>query len=431
MKQKLLSILTLSALIFLISCETDESGFINTPLPYIDDITSDTTLVGDQIHNIVGYVYVREGATLTIEPGAILKFAEGLETAASALIVTRGAKIMAEGTPDKPIIMTSTLDNIEVGQKTGTNLDEKDNSLWGGLIVLGNAPVSVKSTDTEGNIEGIIAEGGLGLYGGTNSADNSGVLKYISVRHGGVSIGDDNEINGLTLGGVGTGTIVENIEVVANFDDGIECFGGTVNIKNALVAYQGDDALDIDQNYSGSIDNWCVIQGPGGDEALEIDGPEGSTYVDGQFTLINGSIKSDNGGGSIADLKSNAQGFITDISFEELAKGIKIADKWTKESPDGTGDTICIQGTDAYTNMLDGLLVISSSQLISSSASLTDFALPYLKDADENSICEGNLDFNTVENNVTANGNSITSNASVGADNSVFSWTWASANGKL
>ena len=105
----------------------------------------------------------------------------------------------------------------------------------------------------------------------------------MSIRHGGTSIGEDNEINGLTLGGVGTGTTITNVEVIGNQDDGIEFFGGTVNASNLLVWGQGDDGLDIDQSYSGTISNAIVIANSTSDHGLEIDGPEGS--MEGSFKM--------------------------------------------------------------------------------------------------------------------------------------------------
>ena len=215
-----------------------------------------------------------------------------------------------------PIIFTSIDDNIELGQLAGTNLDVDNNELWGGLIILGSAPISAENGDTETQIEGIPAEEEYGKYGGDNSTDDSGILKYVSIRHGGVSIGDGNEINGLTLGGVGSGTTIDHVEVFATLDDGIEFFGGTVNVTNAIVSYQGDDGIDIDMNYSGEVDNFMVIHGGADtDEGLEIDGPEGSTHTDGLFTLRNGTIMSADGAGTPADLKARAQGNLIDLVF--------------------------------------------------------------------------------------------------------------------
>src|SRR5690606_2619387 len=127
-----------------------------------------------------------------------------------------------------------------------------------------------------------------GLYGGTNAADNSGVIKYVSIRHGGANIGEGNEINGLTLGGVGSGTVVEYVEVIANQDDGVEFFGGSVNASNIVVWNAGDDAIDTDQAWSGTLNNFAIICGGDTDHALEVDGPEGTLLAG--HTVQNGTI---------------------------------------------------------------------------------------------------------------------------------------------
>ena len=163
------------------------------------EIKSNKTLTADRTYLLQGKTYVVPGVTLTIEPGVIVKGAEGTGSLASALVITRGATIEACGTAEKPIIFTTELDNIALGQTSGTNLGKEDRELWGGLIVLGSAPISAKDGDTETQIEGIPGDVGYGKYGGSDANDNSGSLCYISIRHGGAFIGDDNEINGLTL----------------------------------------------------------------------------------------------------------------------------------------------------------------------------------------------------------------------------------------
>ena len=141
---------------------------------------------------------------------------------------------MAEGTADAPIIFTSVADEISpedvaAGNFGSPNLLPTMDGLWGGVIVLGKAPISASADEVQ--IEGIPTSDTNGLYGGDSPDDNSGKLRYISIRHGGANIGEGNEINGLSLGGVGTGTVVENIEIVSNQDDGVEWFGGTVNVQ--------------------------------------------------------------------------------------------------------------------------------------------------------------------------------------------------------
>lgn len=276
-------------------------------------ITQSTTWTADNIYQLNQKVVVSDGVTLTINPGTIIKGSAGTGSLASALIVARGGTLNAQGTADQPIIFTSTSDNITCGQTAGTNLDQDDRGLWGGLIVLGYAPCSFSGDIPEAQIEGIPADDAFGLYGGTDPEDSSGALSYISIRHGGALIGEGNEINGLTLGGVGRGTLIDNIEVVANVDDGIEFFGGTVNASNLLVWAQGDDAIDIDQAYSGTVDNAVVVLGDISDHAFEIDGPEGT--LNGAFTLRNATIigNSVTSNGEYADYRSNAQGLTENI----------------------------------------------------------------------------------------------------------------------
>lgn len=315
-------------------------------------ITADETWTSNNIYYLDGKVVVSAGVTLTIEAGTIIKGRQGNESLASALVVARGGMIMAEGTASSPIIFTSELDDITYGEKVGTNLDRTDNELWGGVVILGSAPSSTENGDDEGNIEGINPDDNFGKYGGASADDNSGTLSYVSIRHGGITIGEGNELNALTLGGVGNGTTISNIEVYATLDDGIECFGGTVNISNALVYYQGDDGIDLDQNYSGTIENFAVIHGDGigTDEGLEIDGPEGSTYTDGKFTLRNGLCMSDGSSdGSAADFKSGAQGTVENVTFDYSSVGGKEVKFRTKFVTPGID---CSHKSDAYRNLI-------------------------------------------------------------------------------
>ncbi|AVR45239.1 hypothetical protein C7S20_08130 [Christiangramia fulva] len=279
-------------------------------------ITKDSTLTSNRIWVLSGKVVIDSGVELTIEPGTIIKGKEGTGSLASALIISRGAKINAQGTSSKPIIFTSINDNITVGQTTGTNLDENDRGLWGGVLLLGKAPISIEGDATEGQIEGIPADDTFGRYGGTDPQDNSGIFQYVSIRHGGALIGEGNEINGLSLGGVGSGTTVDHVEVVGNLDDGFEFFGGTVNPSSLLAYKGGDDGLDVDQAYSGTITNSVVVQGPISDHGLEIDGPEGTAT--GSFTMDGITVFGDatnTGGGAYADLRDSSMGTIKNALF--------------------------------------------------------------------------------------------------------------------
>lgn len=323
-------------------------------------ITANSVWSADNIYELAGRVIVVSGVTLTIEPGTVIKGREGQGINASVLMIARGGKLMAVGTAENPIIMTSVLDNIMPGQSTGTTLDEDDRGKWGGLVILGKAPISVAGA-SEAQIEGVPASVTEGLYGGDVADDNSGAIEFVSIRHGGTVIAEGSEINGLTLGGVGSGTVISDIEIFGNIDDGVEFFGGTVNVTNLLVAYQGDDAIDVDQAYSGTLDGFLVIHGGDTDEGFEIDGPEGTANATGKFTIKNGTLIGDPSKAgdvaSLGDFKSRAQGTLQNIVFTGYPAGkkIKIAANYA---------TACAPGpANALSNLLAGDLVFNSIQL--------------------------------------------------------------------
>eukprot|EP00975_Prorocentrum_lima_P002472 543729-Prorocentrum_lima.AAC.1 len=180
---------------------------------------------------------------------------------------------MALGTASAPITFTSAVSE--------DNLPGR--GLWGGLIILGRAPINSGGTDT---IEGLSAGG---IYGGNDPDDSSGVLQYVRVWHGGSVIGQDNEINGITFGGVGRGTTVDHIEVAFNLDDGVEFFGGTVNVKYVSVLFCGDDAIDTDEGYAGTIQFAYVVLSQDSNHGAEMDAKNEGANVDGRSapTLYN------------------------------------------------------------------------------------------------------------------------------------------------
>lgn len=265
-----------------------------------------------------GLVFVNSGQTLTVEPGTLIKGKSGQGDNASALIVARGGMIMAEGTASEPIIMTSETD--------GGQLPATARGLWGGLIVLGNA--GLNSSPGESAIEGIPTSETRGLYGGDNDADNSGKLAYISIRHGGTDIGAGNEINGLTLGGVGHGTSIHHIEIVANNDDGVEFFGGTVNVNNICIAYCGDDNVDYDEGWRGKAQFIFVTQDPAsGDRGGEHDG--GTDPEDAQpyaTPVFYNCTYMGNGGKRALTFRDNAGGEYHNSIFYNWDKGVDIED---------------------------------------------------------------------------------------------------------
>lgn len=367
-------------------------------------ILEDTTWTNDNIYQLNQKVVVDNGATLTIEAGTIVKGSPGTGSLASALIIARGSKINAVGTADAPIVFTSTIDNIICGQTAGTNLDQDDRGQWGGLIVLGNAPCSFSGDLIEAQIEGIPADDTFGLYGGSDAADNSGVMQYISIRHGGALIGEGNEINGLTLGGVGNGTVINNIEIVANVDDGFEFFGGTVNASNLLVWAQGDDALDIDQAYSGTIDNAVVVLGNISDHAFEVDGPEGTGS--GSFILQNVTIigNSDTENGEYADYRSGATGTTNNI----YAFGFK-------DSSD-----VELDNDGVATNYNDGDLTFGVWEIVLPSG-VTDVTNVFVNKAETVTV----VGFGSTASAVTQGENTV------GAATSGLAWTYSNTAGGL
>lgn len=360
------------------------------------NITENTTWKTGKVYVLESRIAVVSGVTLTIEPGVIVKGQAGTGANATALLIARGGMIMAEGTADQPIIFTSVADEIMPGQIASPNLDPDLDGLWGGLLLLGNAPISADASSVQ--IEGVPPSDQNGLYGGDNPTDNSGVLRYISIRHGGANIGEGNEINGLTLGGVGSGTTIENVEVIANQDDGIEWFGGSVSVKNALVWNSGDDALDTDQAWSGTMDNFVVICGAATDHALEIDGPEGAMLAG--HTVKNGSVKG-HPASELGDFRSGARGSFENIYFFNFPD----------PATDGRGD-FSLSGDATQANYADGVLTFSNLQAVLPDGVSLSTVFRSGTDAHATSVMLGQ---NTV-----------------GADLTKFQgWTWAALAGEL
>ena len=352
-----LSLLALLASSYFVHADTDVNA----------DITTDTTWSkANSPYVLKDFVFVRNDATLTIEAGVTIYGEEGKtiqgQGVAPTLIITNGSKINAVGTADEPIVFTSIL------AKTQT-LSQNDKGLWGGLILLGNAPINGEAIDgnaeTTSQIEGLPSayiSAGKGsildsykTYGGNEKDDNSGTLKYVSIRHGGSLLGVGNEINGLTCGGVGNGTTLEYIEVYANADDGIEMFGGSVNGKYLSIAYCNDDGLDFDHGYNGLLQYVSIIQHGNGNSncAIEWDGaakddkgntstgaPEYSQPTIMNLTAIGSGSSSDSTKSKGMDIRDNGGGYVLNSIFTEFPNGIlKIEDtKSSKGSNDGSAN---------------------------------------------------------------------------------------------
>merc|ERR1719473_1176126 len=267
------------------------------------EITSATTwLAASSPYLLTGQVYIGGSATLTIEPGVtIYGYKDDGFGTAPCLVVEAGASISAVGTPSAPITFTSALPS---------SLYTPSGGLWGGLIIMGDASVYGGTDEVEG-ITGY-------YYGGSDDSDNSGTLSYVRVWYGGAVIGSDNEINGITFAGVGSGTTVEYCEVAFNLDDGFEWFGGTVNAKYLSVLFAGDDALDTDLGFRGKIQFAYVMVGSSGNHGTEMDSkwdgtprsyPQlyGATFI-GHMNHVVGSVSTDDTAAAILRFREGTGG---------------------------------------------------------------------------------------------------------------------------
>ena len=237
-------------------------GLAQTIITVEGELTADATWSSENTYYLNNQLFVKDGVTLTIEAGTEIRGRYdanySADNPAPCLVVEQGGKVMAEGTADAPITFRSELESDDANYGNGRGL-------WGGIIVNGYAPISTTGgTNTVEGLTGVI-------YGGNDPEDNSGVLRYVRVWNGGSSIAPDNEINGITLAGVGRGTTVEFCEVGLNLDDGFEMFGGTVDLKYCSVIAVGDDAFDTDQGYQGRGQFLLVVRADDSDKAHEMD----------------------------------------------------------------------------------------------------------------------------------------------------------------
>ena len=280
--------------------------------------TGTKTLSADTTWVLDGFVFINDGQTLTIEPGTMVQGKPGQAENASALIVKMGGTIDAEGTASQPIVFTGLGDNYD-----GSGYMTEVQGLWGGIIILGKATTN---NTIQKRVEGVPEEYAA-YYGGDNDADNSGILKYVSIRHGGTDIGSGNEINGLTLGAVGSGTTIEYVEVISNVDDGVEFFGGAPNLKHILVAYCGDDSYDYDEGFHGKGQFWATIQSENsGDRLGEHDGGTGDDETAEPYakpTIYNATYIG-NESGRVITFRDNAGGVYANSIFASQAKGIDV-----------------------------------------------------------------------------------------------------------
>lgn len=362
-------------------------------------ISANRTLDASKVYLLKGFVYVMDGVTLTIPAGTIIR---GDQASKASLVVTRGGKLMAEGTASKPIVFTS---NKAVGSRAPGD--------WGGLLILGKAVNNLPAG--EGVIEGGFTAP-LGNHGGKNNDDNSGVLKYVRVEFPGIAFTPNNEINGITFGSVGKGTTVDYVQVSYSGDDSFEWFGGNVNAKHLVSIANIDDVFDFDNGFTGKLQYLVAQRDPAlADQAGQSNGIESDNSdkaytteprtrpVISNLTLIGpGGGKSN--GGTADDKHENANLWrkgskmvLANSVFINARYGIDIRDKETGDAlTDGSaliknniyqsvdaGKEVMASGTGGATpsfanvDLLKAYLTSKGNQIIDKAAAEALFNAPY------------------------------------------------------
>ncbi|MCW8877354.1 MAG: hypothetical protein OQK51_09870, partial [Kangiellaceae bacterium] len=314
-------------------------------------LTADATFTNDAAWILSGRVAVgndrADSSTLTIEAGTTVIGRSGDDF----LVVRRGSQIQASGSESAPIIMTS--DEDVTGGTTGIGQ-------WGGLVLLGNAPSNLCDTADAGfdadatelaNCS-INAEGDAGLYGGDNPNDNSGTLRYVVVKHAGMALGSGDELNGISFAGVGDATTVDYIQVHENLDDGVEFFGGTVNVKHVVLTGNGDDSFDWSFGWTGKA-QYVYVQhnDTTAHRGFELDNNEDfplatplTNPIVSNITVV-GSTASDEGSEGIL-LRNGTAGALHNV----LVTG-----------PAGMGECLEVSGAEAQANAEANNLVMTHS----------------------------------------------------------------------
>jgi hypothetical protein len=356
---------------------TSRLGFF-PPKPVVNvfgDITTSQTWTADNEYILTDVIYVTSGATLTIEAGTLVRGepdADGTTSTADSgtLVITRGSKLQATGTAQRPIVFTDLTDDLIPGYPGvefpyNSRADVQGTTgKWGGLVLLGrgyvaNNTLAGVSAAREVQIEGLTATAEKGFYGGcaeypsefnptldpsSCDDDDSGTVRYISARYGGVNLSANNEINGITFGGVGRETEVDFVEIFQNKDDCAEMFGGAVNLKHLVCTNNSDDAIDQDEGWRGKVQYALVLQGDNcgadkADKGGELDGgnnPDGSQPL-AIPTLYNVTMV---GHGGAVSASYTGKALNTALHFRDNAGG-----RWYNSAfLDFGGSAACIEG---------------------------------------------------------------------------------------
>jgi len=262
-------------------------------------IDKDTRLTKRNTYQLVGVVYVTNNAVLTIEPGTVIR---GDDKTCGTLVITNGAKILAEGLETDPIVFTS---NKEITERRAGD--------WGGIIILGKAPIN-----TLGGLHTLPfdLEPMLNHYGGQDPEDNSGIMKYVRIEYSGRKLSAQKELNGLSLAGVGRKTVLSNIQISFSNDDSFECYGGDLALNNLISYRTTDDDFDFTQGAQITINNSIAIRHPfssdvSGSRCFEVDSYDkiGNTDVSKKMTKINASNI------TLVNLEENNQGLVRESVF--------------------------------------------------------------------------------------------------------------------
>jgi hypothetical protein len=300
-------------------------------------INENITLESEITWILKGGVFVKDGSVLTIEKGTRL-FADENDATTEFLSVLRGGKIIAEGTASEPIVFSSAKPSPAPGD-------------WGGIIINGYGILNVGDT-AEG-------EGGTGVYGGNDNNDNSGVLKYVRVEYAGKILGTDNELNGFSFNGVGSGTTLEYLQAYNGSDDGFEFFGGAANLKYAVSTGNEDDSFDWTHGWQGKGQFWVVEQMGKGDRGIEADnnGDDNTLEPYSNPTLSNLTLIgiNDDGENTGMRLREGTKGKIYNAIVTNFPKsGIRVSDETTTN------------------NMNDGSLMVSNSRVFNNGTNFKD-----------------------------------------------------------
>jgi hypothetical protein len=361
--KKFFLMIAASAGLFIVACrkiEVDGDGDSNgggndNEVVLEGKISADMTLDDPSKKYLIrDVVYVTNGATLTVKPGITVY---GEVSTKGSLVITRGSKLMAEGTVDKPIIFTS--EAADANKRAGD---------WGGIVILGKAATNASFNNTAGlgSIEGGVNNGeGLGIYGGgatPDNNDNSGTLKYVRIEYAGFAYLPDQELNSLTLGAVGKGTTIDYVQIIYALDDAIECFGGTVDLKHIVTYKTLDDDFDTDNGYSGTIQFGIVLRDSARADVSKVEGWESDNDANGStltpqtsavysnMTVIGPRATTSNTGNSLflagAQIRRNSSISIFNSVIMGWPTGILIDDsKGTATSANATADKLVIKNT--------------------------------------------------------------------------------------